>query len=85
LTGNSAIFISDVANGPGKIIKDFRKKSAKPVLKAYIMLKFILDDQLDALATIKSKEKNLSGKSLVCPPAQSYFCKINSLKLKRSY
>ena len=28
LTGNSAIFISDVANAPGKIIKDFRKKSA---------------------------------------------------------
>jgi large subunit ribosomal protein L10 len=25
LTGNSAIFISDVANAPGKIIKDFRK------------------------------------------------------------
>jgi large subunit ribosomal protein L10 len=37
LTGNSAIFISEVANGPCKIIKDFRKKSAKPVLKgAYI-------------------------------------------------
>ena len=37
LTGNSAIFISDVANAPGKIIKDFRKKAAKPILKgAYI-------------------------------------------------
>jgi large subunit ribosomal protein L10 len=24
LTGNSAIFISEVANGPGKIIKDFQ-------------------------------------------------------------
>jgi large subunit ribosomal protein L10 len=36
LTGNSAIFISEVANGPGKIIKD-SKKSAKPLLKgAYI-------------------------------------------------
>jgi large subunit ribosomal protein L10 len=29
LTGNSAIFISDVANGPGKI-KISVKKSAKP-------------------------------------------------------
>jgi large subunit ribosomal protein L10 len=27
LTGNSAIFISDVANAPGKIIKDFVKIS----------------------------------------------------------
>jgi large subunit ribosomal protein L10 len=58
LTGNSAIFIS-VANGPGKIIKDFRKKSAKPLLKgAYINAEiYIGDDQLDALATIKSREE----------------------------
>jgi large subunit ribosomal protein L10 len=35
LTGNSAIFISE-ANGPGKIIKDFRKNQ-QPLLKgAYI-------------------------------------------------
>jgi large subunit ribosomal protein L10 len=61
LTGNSAIFISDVANAPGKIIKDFRKKSDKPVLKgAYINSEvYIGDNQLDALATIKSKEELL--------------------------
>ena len=59
LTGNSAIFISDIANAPGKIIKDFRKKSDKPVLKgAYINSEvYIGDDQLNALATIKSKEE----------------------------
>ena len=59
LTGNSAIFIADVANAPGKIIKDFRKKSAKPLLKgAYINSEiYIGDDQLDALATIKSKKE----------------------------
>ncbi|MEY4963882.1 MAG: hypothetical protein RLZZ323_1201, partial [Bacteroidota bacterium] len=59
LTGNSAIFIADIANAPGKIIKDFRKKSDKPVLKgAYINSEvYIGDDQLDALATIKSKEE----------------------------
>jgi large subunit ribosomal protein L10 len=61
LTGNSAIFISDVANAPGKIIKDFRKKSDKPILKgAYINSEiYIGDNQLDALATIKSKEELL--------------------------
>ncbi|MEZ7499204.1 50S ribosomal protein L10 [Flavobacterium sp. Arc3] len=73
LTGNSAIFISEVANGPGKIIKDFRKKSAKPVLKgAYINAEvYIGDDQLDALATIKSKEE-LIGEliGLLQAPAQ---------------
>lgn len=73
LTGNSAIFIADVANAPGKIIKDFRKKSAKPVLKgAYINSEiYIGDEQLDALATIKSKEE-LIGEiiGLLQSPAQ---------------
>jgi large subunit ribosomal protein L10 len=73
LTGNSAIFISDVANAPGKIIKDFRKKSDKPVLKgAYINSEiYIGDNQLEALATIKSKEE-LIGEiiGLLQSPAQ---------------
>ena len=73
LTGNSAIFIADVANAPGKIIKDFRKKNAKPILKgAYINSEiYIGDDQLDALATIKSKEE-LNGEiiGLLQSPAQ---------------
>jgi large subunit ribosomal protein L10 len=73
LSGNSAIFISDVANAPGKIIKDFRKKSDKPVLKgAYINAEvYIGDDQLEALATIKSKEE-LVGEiiGLLQSPAQ---------------
>ena len=73
LTGNSAIFIADVANAPGKIIRDFRKKSATPILKgAYINAEvYIGDDQLDALATIKSKEE-LIGEiiGLLQSPAQ---------------
>lgn len=73
LTGNSAILIADVANAPGKVIKDFRKKAAKPVLKgAYINSEiYIGDDQLDALATIKSKEE-LIGEiiGLLQSPAQ---------------
>jgi large subunit ribosomal protein L10 len=73
LSGNSAILIADVANAPGKIIKDFRKKSEKPILKgAYINSEiYIGDDQLDALATIKSKEE-LIGEiiGLLQSPAQ---------------
>jgi large subunit ribosomal protein L10 len=73
LTGNSAIFISDIANAPGKIIKDFRKKSDKPILKgAYINAEiYIGDNQLDALATIKSKEELLGELiGLLQSPAQ---------------
>ena len=57
LKGNTAIMIAEVANGPAKIIKDFRKKGQKPVLKgAYITEDiYIGDDKLDSLAAIKSR------------------------------
>jgi large subunit ribosomal protein L10 len=59
LTGNTSIFLADVANAPAKIIKEFRKKSDKPVLKgAYINSEiYIGDNLLDSLASLKSKEE----------------------------
>ena len=59
LTGNTSIFLADVANAPAKIMKDFRKKSDKPVLKgAYINSEiYIGDNLLDSLASLKSKEE----------------------------
>ena len=84
LTGNSAIFISDIANAPGKIIKDFRKKSNKPVLKgAFINSEiYIGDDQLEALATIKSREE-LIGEiiGLLQSPAQRVISALQNLSL----
>ena len=59
LKENSAILFADVANGPAKIIKDFRKKSTIPALKgAYINEEIYLgDENLDALVALKSKEE----------------------------
>ena len=59
LKGNTSIFIADIANAPGKIIKDFRKKSKLPVLKgAFINSEiYIGDELLDSLASLKSKEE----------------------------
>ena len=59
LKGNTSILISDNGNAPAKIIKEFRKKSDKPVLKgAYIFeAVFIGDNQLDALVSLKSKDE----------------------------
>ena len=59
LKGNSAIMVSEVANGPAKIIKEFRKKGDKPVLKgAYVNEEIYIGDQLlDSLVAIKSKEE----------------------------
>ncbi|TRW25102.1 50S ribosomal protein L10 [Flavobacterium zepuense] len=59
LKGNTSIMISENGNAPAKIIKEFRKKSDKPVLKgAYIFeAVFIGDNQLDALVSLKSKDE----------------------------
>ena len=57
LKGNTSIMIADVANAPAKIIKDFRKKGNKPLLKgAYITEDiYIGDENLDGLAAMKSR------------------------------
>lgn len=59
LKGNTSIMIADTGNVPAKVIKEFRKKSDKPLLKgAYIdEAVFIGDNQLETLASIKSKEE----------------------------
>lgn len=59
LKGNTSLMFSEVGNGPAKLIKDFRKKSEKPLLKgAYIEEAiYIGDDQIDALVAIKSREE----------------------------
>lgn len=59
LKGNTSLMYAEVANSPAKLIKDFRKKSDKPILKgAYIEEAiYIGDNQLDVLCSIKSKEE----------------------------
>ena len=59
LKGNTALMIAETANGPAKVIKEFRKKSDKPLLKgAYINQEiYIGDNLLDSLVAIKSKEE----------------------------
>ena len=61
LPGPTAIMISEVGNAPAKLIKDFRKKNDKPVLKgAYVEeMVFVGDDQLKTLVDIKSKDELL--------------------------
>ncbi|HHM21547.1 MAG TPA: 50S ribosomal protein L10 [Bacteroidetes bacterium] len=60
LKGPSALLFTEVANAPAKIIRDFRKetKGDRPALKAaYIdSAVFFGDEQLEALANLKSKE-----------------------------
>ena len=59
LKGNTSLMFSETGNAPAKVIKEFRRKSGKPVLKgAYIAEAiYVGDDQLDTLVNIKSKEE----------------------------
>ena len=59
LKGNTSLMFSEIGNAPAKVIKDFRRKSDKPLLKgAYIEeAVYVGDDQIDFLVAIKSKEE----------------------------
>lgn len=59
--GNSALMISETANAPAKLIKDFRKKEEKPALKSAYLQEtiYVGDENLEALANIKSKDEML--------------------------
>lgn len=59
LKGSTAVMFTDTVNEPAKLIKDFRKASDKPSLKAaYVEESFYIgDNQLDALIAIKTKNE----------------------------
>ena len=81
LKGNTALMYSDVGNAPAKVIKNFRKKSEKPILKgAFIEESIYLgDDMLDSLVAIKSKEE-LIGEvvTLLQSPAKNLISALKS-------
>ncbi|MFO8234809.1 MAG: 50S ribosomal protein L10 [Bacteroidales bacterium] len=59
IKGPISVILTEKGNAPAKIIKEFRKKHEKPVLKgAYVEESiYIGDDKLEALSEIKSKEE----------------------------
>lgn len=59
LKGATSVMLSEENSGPAKLIKEFRKTSAKPILKgAYVEeMSFIGDQSLDMLVSIKSKNE----------------------------
>ncbi len=85
LKGNTSVMIAETANGPAKIIKEFRKKSDKPVLKgAYINQEiYIGDNLLDSLVSIKSKEEVIAEIiGLLQSPAQRVISALQNQKGK---
>lgn len=81
LAGPTTVFFADTGNAPAKVIKEFRKSFERPILKgAYIDSDIFLgDDQLDILATLKSKDE-LVGEiiGLLQSPAKNVISALKS-------
>jgi len=81
LKGNTSLMISEASNAPAKVIKEFRKKSEKPLLKgAYIEEAiYVGDDQLETLVNVKSREE-LIGEiiTLLQSPAKNVVSALQS-------
>jgi len=81
LKGNTSLMLSETGNAPAKVIKEFRKKSDKPLLKgAYVEEAiYVGDDQLDTLVNIKSKEELIGDViSLLQSPAKNVISALQS-------
>jgi len=83
LPGPTAIMLSDTGNLPAKLIKDFRKKNDKPVLKGAFVEEsvYVGDEQLNSLVDIKSKDELLGEiVGLLQSPAKNVISALTSGK-----
>lgn len=81
LKGNTSLMFSESGNSPAKLIKDFRKKLDKPILKAAFVEEevYIGDNQIDTLVAIKSKEEMIGEIiGLLQSPAKSLISALKS-------
>jgi large subunit ribosomal protein L10 len=81
LVGNTAMLFSETGNAPAKLIKEFRKKSDRPILKGAFIEEavYLGDDQVEALVNIKSKDE-LIGEiiTLLQSPAKNVVSALQS-------
>lgn len=85
LKNSTSIMFSESGSLPAKLIKEFRKTSDKPLLKAAYVEEsiYIGDNQLDALASIKTKEELLGDLiALLQSPAKNVLSALQSGKTK---
>ena len=81
LKGNTSVMIAEVSNAPAKVIKNFRKKSERPILKGAMIEDdiYIGDDQLETLFAIKSKEELIGDIiTLLQSPAKNVISALKS-------
>ena len=82
LVGNTTLMLSNTGNAPAKLIKGFRKKKdEQPTLKAAYVEETVYmgADQLDTLATIKSKNELIADVvALLQSPAKNVISALQS-------
>ena len=87
LKGNTSIMFADEAKAPASVIKTFRKKSEKPLLKAaHIEEEFYIgDNNLSLLAQLKSKNELIGDIiTLLQSPAKNVISSLQSSSNKLS-
>jgi len=81
LKGTTSIMFTNSGNSPAKLIKEFRKKHEKPVLKAAYVQEsiYVGDNMLDALISIKTKEELIGDIILILQsPAKNVISALQS-------
>jgi len=81
LKGTTSLMFAEAGNTPAVLIKEFRKKSDRPILKgAYVEeMTYIGDNQLDFLVNIKSKNELLGELiGLLQSPAKNVISALQS-------
>lgn len=81
LKGSTSVMFTNTGNVPAKLIKEFRKKHDKPLLKAaYVEESFYLgDNELESLVAVKSKDELLGDIiALLQSPVQNVLSALQS-------
>ncbi len=81
LKGNTSLLLSEVGNDPAKLIKEFRKNSDKPILKAAYVEEsvYVGDEMLDTLVALKSKDELVAEViALLQSPAKKVISQLQS-------
>ena len=81
LKGSTSVMFTNTGNIPAKLIKEFRKKHDKPLLKAAYVEEsiYIGDNELDSLVAVKSKDELLGDLiALLQSPVQNVLSALQS-------
>src|SRR5690554_5861652 len=81
LKGSTSVMFSEVGNVPAKLIKEFRKKHEKPVLKAAFVEEsfYVGDENLGMLASLKSKDELIADiVALLQSPVKNVISQLQS-------